>query len=83
MTQSLTELPSYTNSSFEDSSHTKTLLVQIRVIWETSNELEKKLTHVTKLQRGLVVFNTVSPMTNADKTVELRREAKLNLCVAK
>ena len=48
-----------------------------------SNKLENKLTHLTKLQRGVVVVNRVSPRTNADKNIEVRREAKLIPRVAK
>ena len=78
MTKSLDELLIYAKDTIDECSSTNTLLNQIRVINAASTKMEENLTHLTKLEGGVVITKRISSMANADMNIEKKRLDKLH-----
>ena len=78
MTKSLDELLIYAKDTIDECSSTNTLLNQIRVISAASTKMEENLTHLTKLEGGVVITKRISSMANADMNIEKKRHDKLH-----
>ena len=62
MTKSLDELLIYAKDTIDECSSTNTLLNQIRVISAASTKMEDNLTHLTKVEGGVVITKRISSM---------------------
>ena len=79
MTQSVKKVLLYIKTKFEDGDYTNNLLSQTCVIFVASNQMLEHITQLVRLEGEVVITNRIASRSNADISMNLKREAKLNL----